>query len=104
MASVKNSKNTSVKGSTSVKSTSVKASKPAAKAAVAKPAKAKASAFNHIGTSEYNGHDLITFAKDAKDTRPFQFGKSKAAQLLAALENNGADAVIKALRDLIDGE
>lgn len=53
-----------------------------------------------LSTGEYKDHDMLIIGP-ADDRYPFQFGKNKAKHLLEALEVDGPDAVIAALRNLV---
>lgn len=49
----------------------------------------------------YKGNPMICFKADEDDTFPFMFGKAKAKKLLAAIDAEGAEAVIEKLREVV---
>ncbi len=53
----------------------------------------------YMSTSEFKGHDLITIGS-TEGFFAFQFGAGKAAKLVAASDNDGPEAVVKALSAL----
>jgi len=65
-----------------------------------KAAAKKVTHLKHVSFSEFRGKPMIVFG-DPEDRFPFQFGPSKAARLLLALEENGAESVMESLRQIV---
>lgn len=54
----------------------------------------------HMKRDEYRGNPMVVFMADQDDRWPFSFGAGKAARILAAIDELGADKVIAELREI----